>query len=346
MRSAPWNPLSWLSHAALLALAVAAVGCGVNVSNGGYYPYQSEDGAGLAGDATPSGDGGATPDTLSEDSLGSDGQGSDAGSTDSTVWDSGGYDSGSADVVLQDGNPWDANSEDAPKPYDTWQGDAWQGETWPYDTGSYDTGSYDTWPYETWPYDSGSYDTWPSDTWPSDTWQGDASYDLNGNDVWPDVPPDASAHSCCQSGAPSCSDGAIASCVCSKDIYCCNTAWDSTCVNEVSQFGCGTCASSDAWGSDGSSYDAGSYDSGGYDVPPYDAGSDASMVCEPICGAIGSKSEGWFDSCSMTPIYTAGGFPAWDQCKNCSALCEGVGTSSEGWYSNCSGKLIVAGPCM
>lgn len=49
-------------------------------------------------------------------------------------------------------------------------------------------------------------------------------------------------HGCCTTGSPGCSDSAVAACVCSADPFCCQTAWDATCVAEVAQLGCGTCS--------------------------------------------------------------------------------------------------------
>ncbi len=46
---------------------------------------------------------------------------------------------------------------------------------------------------------------------------------------------------CTASAAPGCVVGDIEACVCAKDSYCCTTAWDSYCVDEVDEFGCGTC---------------------------------------------------------------------------------------------------------
>jgi hypothetical protein len=46
---------------------------------------------------------------------------------------------------------------------------------------------------------------------------------------------------CVDSATPGCADTNVESCVCAQDAYCCNTAWDATCVMEVSQFGCGSC---------------------------------------------------------------------------------------------------------
>jgi len=52
----------------------------------------------------------------------------------------------------------------------------------------------------------------------------------------------AGGHPCCTPGGPGCSDGAVASCVCATDPFCCETEWDAQCVAEVSQLGCGSCA--------------------------------------------------------------------------------------------------------
>ncbi len=48
-------------------------------------------------------------------------------------------------------------------------------------------------------------------------------------------------HGCCVEGGPGCSNMTIQNCVCAQDSFCCNTAWDGICVDEVDAFGCGTC---------------------------------------------------------------------------------------------------------
>ena len=41
---------------------------------------------------------------------------------------------------------------------------------------------------------------------------------------------------------PGCAaDPSVEACVCAQDAYCCNTAWDSVYVDEITQFNCGTC---------------------------------------------------------------------------------------------------------
>jgi hypothetical protein len=51
-------------------------------------------------------------------------------------------------------------------------------------------------------------------------------------------------------------------------------------------------------------------------------------TCKPKCSAIGTRSEGWYDSCTNKLIKYA-------NCKGCEAVCRGVGTRSEGWYDSC-----------
>lgn len=61
-----------------------------------------------------------------------------------------------------------------------------------------------------------------------------------------------------------------------------------------------------------------------------------STACKPYCGAIGSKSEGWFDGCTKQMLKDpVTGSPYWDQCASCVVLCDAIGTYSEGWYAQC-----------
>ena len=62
------------------------------------------------------------------------------------------------------------------------------------------------------------------------------------------------------------------------------------------------------------------------------------VKCTPECEAIGTKSEGWYDSCTGKLI-------KWDNCDGCFAVCKAVGTRSEGWYSSCDGELITWDNC-
>jgi hypothetical protein len=51
----------------------------------------------------------------------------------------------------------------------------------------------------------------------------------------------ASGDCCTPHPTPGCDDPAISACVCAQDPYCCDTEWDSYCVDEVTSFGCGAC---------------------------------------------------------------------------------------------------------
>ncbi|MBM4345460.1 MAG: hypothetical protein FJ100_18975 [Deltaproteobacteria bacterium] len=107
---------------------------------------------------------------------------------------------------------------------------------------------------------------------PQDAKDGEVS-GPDGSDAGPpDVQTDAfGTQSCCAtSPQPGCADKNAALCVCAKDNYCCKTAWDSQCVKEVNQYGCGFCPGGpDGGGSDGGSPDA-FVDSGKTDA--FDAG--------------------------------------------------------------------------
>ncbi|MGQ9589534.1 MAG: dockerin type I repeat-containing protein [Planctomycetota bacterium] len=60
--------------------------------------------------------------------------------------------------------------------------------------------------------------------------------------------------------------------------------------------------------------------------------------CRPVCGAIGSRSEGWYDSCTGKLI-------RWDFCGLCEPVCRHCGSKSEGWYDSCTGELIQWADC-
>ena len=63
--------------------------------------------------------------------------------------------------------------------------------------------------------------------------------------------------------------------------------------------------------------------------------------CTPFCDAIGTRSEGWYDSCTHKLI-------KWDFCANCTAVCNfcGVGCKSNGFYNSCDPtKFIVYVDC-
>lgn len=51
------------------------------------------------------------------------------------------------------------------------------------------------------------------------------------------------SHDCCEVGVAGCTDDATEACVCDLDPFCCETAWDATCVATVSIGECGECGS-------------------------------------------------------------------------------------------------------
>jgi len=57
--------------------------------------------------------------------------------------------------------------------------------------------------------------------------------------------------------------------------------------------------------------------------------------CPPKCLHIGTRSEGWYDSCTGERI-------KWDFCSTCRAVCLKKGTRSEGWYRYCGREAPVA----
>ena len=67
------------------------------------------------------------------------------------------------------------------------------------------------------------------------------------------------------------------------------------------------------------------------------AGACASDGCRPICGAVGTQAEGWYDGCS-------GSLLRLETCAGCDARCELTRSPGEGWYSTCDG-LIAWGRC-
>lgn len=65
--------------------------------------------------------------------------------------------------------------------------------------------------------------------------------------------------------------------------------------------------------------------------------------CVPECRNVGTRSEGWYDSCTGVLI----GFTL---CDGCTPVCSAIGSRSEGWVSSCDGAAIGAfaacGPSM
>ncbi|RLG60228.1 MAG: hypothetical protein DRN95_00185 [Candidatus Hydrothermarchaeota archaeon] len=61
-------------------------------------------------------------------------------------------------------------------------------------------------------------------------------------------------------------------------------------------------------------------------------------TCKPFCDKIGTRSEGWYDSCTGRLI-------KYDSCSRCEAICKEIGTRNEGWYSSCDNSLILLTSC-
>ena len=62
-------------------------------------------------------------------------------------------------------------------------------------------------------------------------------------------PSSALATDCCEEhGYPGCDTWGIEDCVCAQDPFCCETEWDNFCVEEVEEYGCGSCDSGPSCG--------------------------------------------------------------------------------------------------
>ena len=61
-------------------------------------------------------------------------------------------------------------------------------------------------------------------------------------------------------------------------------------------------------------------------------------ACPPVCDAIGSRSEGWYNSCTGQLI-------CWANCEGSTAECGAIGSRSEGWYGSdgkgCNGTGLI-----
>ncbi len=65
---------------------------------------------------------------------------------------------------------------------------------------------------------------------------------------------------------------------------------------------------------------------------------DCVWYCKPVCKAVGTHSEGWYDSCSGELIKYA-------TCAGCTARCAAVGTKSENWQDTCNNGMIRYANC-
>jgi hypothetical protein len=61
-------------------------------------------------------------------------------------------------------------------------------------------------------------------------------------------------------------------------------------------------------------------------------------ACTPVCQAVGSQNEGWYNPCTGELI-------CWAGCADQTATCGAVGSRSEGWYSTggtgCNGIDLI-----
>lgn len=75
----------------------------------------------------------------------------------------------------------------------------------------------------------------------------------------------APAKQACCSVHPSlgCADSTVEKCVCSRDAVCCSAGWDSVCVQQLTDFGCGSCGAGGTTGSGGSVGTGGASTAGG-----------------------------------------------------------------------------------
>jgi len=69
----------------------------------------------------------------------------------------------------------------------------------------------------------------------------------------------------------------------------------------------------------------------------------ASAESQPVCGAIGARSEGWYLDGQL--IRKFNGVPAYENCAGRVAICYAQGTRAEGWYSTSRPELLLVGRC-
>jgi hypothetical protein len=78
---------------------------------------------------------------------------------------------------------------------------------------------------------------------------------------------------CCDAnGTPGCDDPDIEACVCPSDPFCCQTSWDSLCVEMVGTYGCAMCPIEPGTGETGNYGGSGSGGSGGSDSGDFGSG--------------------------------------------------------------------------
>lgn len=107
-------------------------------------------------------------------------------------------------------------------------------------------------------------------------------------------------------------------------------------VGNACEAGGGACVGLNPQGcADGVWADAGTFSCGG----PVGVGCCMPrQQCAPVCGAVGSRSEGWYDGCTGERL-------CWAPCGGAEAKCDKIGSRSEGWYSEegtgCNGVDLI-----
>ena len=76
----------------------------------------------------------------------------------------------------------------------------------------------------------------------------------------------------------------------------------------------------------------------GYQVAEHIKLTDCVWYCKPVCKPLGTRGEGWYDSCSGELIKYA-------TCAGCTAECAAVGTKSENWHDTCNNEIIKYANC-
>lgn len=69
----------------------------------------------------------------------------------------------------------------------------------------------------------------------------------------------------------------------------------------------------------------------------------ATAESRPVCGAIGTRSEGWYLDGRLLNKFN--GVPAFANCAGQVAICYAQGTRSEGWYATSHPELLLVGHC-
>lgn len=132
-------------------------------------------------------------------------------------------------------------------------------------------------------------------------------------------------NNCCKPATtPGCSTASVSTCVCAQDNFCCSTAWDSMCVQEVDEFKCGNCGTAGTGGTGGSGGSGGAGGTGG------SGGTGGAPACT------GTKA---FE-CGNTANYCSGGncYKCTSGQQNCNGIggCECSGTCNGSSCTTCT----------